>query len=98
MNKPSCSRPRVPSLRSLCAPAIAVLLGSHALAQCGTQWLPGPALAGTNGGLGATIEWDPDGAGPLPPLLVAGGTFTAAGDVAANNVAAYDATTRTWQP
>ena len=40
--------------------------------------------------------WDRDGAGPLPPLLVVGGGFTAVGTVPANNIAAYDPSTGSW--
>lgn len=38
----------------------------------------------------AVTSWDPDGAGPLPPRLVAAGYFTVAGGVAVKNVAKWD--------
>ena len=34
--------------------------------------------------------WDPDGAGPLPQILVAAGGFQGAGDVAADGIAIWD--------
>src|SRR5262245_15334581 len=40
--------------------------------------------------------WDPDGAGPMQPLLVVGGRFTVAGSVFANSIAAYDPVSRVW--
>jgi hypothetical protein len=47
---------------------------------------------GTGGGVLALTNWDPDGPGPRPPLLVAGGGFTIAGGVPATNIAAWDGT------
>jgi hypothetical protein len=41
----------------------------------------------------ASTTWDPDGPGGLPPWAVFGGTFVAAGNVAARSVAAWDGTT-----
>ncbi len=40
--------------------------------------------------------WDPDGAGPLPPRLVAGGEFRTSGGVTVNNIAMWDGAL--WQP
>ena len=48
--------------------AAAVAIGGCAAAQCTTPWLPGSPLAGTNGSVFALAAWDPDGAGPQPPL------------------------------
>jgi hypothetical protein len=42
------------------------------------------------------IAWDPDGPGPRPTLLVAGGDFVVAGNAGANRIAAYDPTTKQW--
>jgi hypothetical protein len=47
-------------------------------------------LAGLNGPVNAMVEWDPDGAGPLPPVLVVGGQFTVAADQNVQNLAAWD--------
>ncbi|MFK7740020.1 MAG: hypothetical protein AB8H80_06815 [Planctomycetota bacterium] len=41
-------------------------------------------------------EWDPDGSGPQPSLLVIGGEFTQAGDVATTNLAFFEPITRTF--
>ena len=69
-----------------------VALASTVSAQCGPGWVqtPGFGFAGVNGTVFASIMWDPDGAGPEPEWLVIGGMFSAAGDIAANGVAAYD--------
>jgi hypothetical protein len=40
--------------------------------------------------------WDPDGAGPLPPLLVAGGAFSHIGRAHAEGIAAWDGSA--WHP
>ena len=40
--------------------------------------------------------WDPDGPGPLPPVVVVGGSFTVAGSVVANNIAAWNPATGQW--
>ncbi len=58
-----------------------------AMAQC--DWLPGEAKPGTNGTVHEMTTWDPDGPGPQPELLIAGGTFT----YPAVGVAAYDGST-----
>lgn len=59
-------------------------------AQCPGQWLPPGALADLNGDVWATSVWDPDGAGPQPPLLVAGGPFTTASGNTVNHIAAWN--------
>jgi trimeric autotransporter adhesin len=73
------------------------LLGSAAVqSQCAPQWLPGQSVPGVNGVVRAMTEWDPDGAGPLPPRIVVAGDFTVAGDVLANRIATYDPATGAW--
>jgi hypothetical protein len=72
----------------------ALILVTHARAQCPRAWLPAPngvydAPTGSSEVLAMT-EWDPDGAGPLPPVLVVGGNFIAAGDQGADYVAYWD--------
>jgi hypothetical protein len=47
-------------------------------------------LPGIHGTVAALVEWDPDGPGPRPPVLVAGGLFGEAGTLAVHNVAAWD--------
>lgn len=53
------------------------------------QWA---AIPPPNAAVSVMCEWDPDGLGPQPPLLVVGGPFTLAGDVPANSVAWWDGT------
>jgi hypothetical protein len=79
-----------------------LLAGFAALAraQCTPQWLPGDGVPGV-AGLGVTnvnamVNWDPDGAGPQAPKVVLGGSFSAAGNVLASNIAVYDPATATW--
>ena len=66
-------------------------------ADC-TQWVVGPGQqsAGPNGGTFAALQWDPDGAGPLPVKLVVGGSFSVAGTVLASNIAVWDGAN--WTP
>ncbi len=75
---------------------LALLLTASARAQCPADWLPGEGMPGVNGAVRAATAWDPDGPGPQPELLVVGGSFEVAGDVAASKVAAWDGTR--WQP
>jgi hypothetical protein len=49
------------------------------------HWLPGGN--GLDGDVHAIIEWDDDGAGPNPPAVYVGGSFSAAGRVRAFNIA-----------
>src|SRR5262245_2146500 len=65
-------------------------------AQCSTQWLPGQGMAGTDGPVLATTMWDPDGVGPMQPVLVVGGSFSIAGSVHVSNIAAYDPVSGAW--
>lgn len=62
--------------------------GSHVSIFDGTAWQP--LGLGLNGSVYALCTFDPDGPGPSPELLIAGGTFTVAGDQAASCVAAWD--------
>src|SRR5512138_889927 len=60
-------------------------------AQCpGQAWQAMGDVPGVFGRVHAVVEWDPDGAGPLPSLLVAGGTIHAAGSRLVNNIATWD--------
>jgi trimeric autotransporter adhesin len=67
------------------------------IAQCELQWQPGLPLVDTNGSVSALVAWDPDGPGPRTPVAVIGGSFTAAGDVLANRIVAYDPATGAWE-
>jgi hypothetical protein len=76
---------------------VAVLFGvlsvCRAQAQC--DWLPGEGHRGIDDEVFALTTWDPDGPGPQPALLVAGGRFTVAGDALANTIATWDG--QRWQ-
>lgn len=56
----------------------------------GSAWQP--LGSGLDGRVNALTTWDPDGAGPATPLLIAGGTFQNAGGMAAARIAAWDGT------
>lgn len=60
----------------------------------GAAWQP--FGVGMNNNVYSLTTWDVDGDGPMPAQLVAGGTFTSAGGVAANRITRWDGTT--WQP
>ncbi|HEU4419538.1 MAG TPA: hypothetical protein VFT55_11410, partial [Planctomycetota bacterium] len=75
---------------------LAAVLGARITAQCSTHWLPGPGMAGTDGQVLATTTWDPDGSGPMQPVLIVGGSFSVAGQVLARNIAACDQVTGAW--
>lgn len=59
-------------------------------------WTPGEPIPGVDGEVFAMTLWDPDGAGPQAPKIVIGGSFTVAGNVTANKIAALDTATKTW--
>jgi hypothetical protein len=57
------------------AGALILLAAAPAAAQCTPTWLtPPPPLAGSS--VYALFVWDPDGPGPAPPVLAAGGRLT----------------------
>ncbi|MCC6677580.1 MAG: hypothetical protein IT436_10595 [Phycisphaerales bacterium] len=66
------------------------LLCASAPAQCDRGWLPAAEFPGVDGEVDAISAWDPDGPGPLPALIVIGGSFTSAGGIPAANIAAWD--------
>jgi trimeric autotransporter adhesin len=74
-----------------------LMVAAFAPAQCGLDWQTGDGLPGIDGTVYALHQWDADGAGPTPPVLVVGGAFTIAGDVIANNIARWDPSTGEWQ-
>jgi hypothetical protein len=51
---------------------------------------------GMNSPVHSLTTWDPDGAGPQPAHLVAGGNFTRAGGLVRNRIARWDGSA--WQP
>ncbi len=67
-----------------------------AQAQCDPGWLPPTELPGVDGSVYAVANWDPDGPGPLPALIVVGGDFENAGNVAARNIAAWNPVLGEW--
>jgi len=80
---------------ALAIPAV-LLFSSLAFADCEPNWKPGQGIPGINENVNAVTRWDPDGNGPQPELLIAGGQFSFAGDIGANNIAAWDG--NRWQP
>jgi hypothetical protein len=68
-------------------------LATAVRAQCITG---ATTVSGFSGPVTASVLWDPDGAGPLPKHLVVAGSFTTAGAVSANGIAALDPQTGTW--
>lgn len=60
----------------------------------GAAWQP--LGSGVDGPVYAFTAWDADGPGPQTAQIVVGGLFTAAGDIAANNIARWDGAA--WQP
>ncbi|MBI5853601.1 MAG: hypothetical protein HZB39_21540 [Planctomycetes bacterium] len=87
MTAPSCS---------VVLSAFVALAAADLCSQgCAVVWAPG-SIAGTNGVVNAAIWWDRDGAGPLPPVLAAGGGFSGAGSVLAANVAWFDPASGQW--
>lgn len=74
------------------------MIGSAApgTAQCNPSYAGGLVRAGVDDEVLALTQWDPDGNGPQPLLLVVGGRFTTAGGVVARGVATYDTATATW--
>jgi hypothetical protein len=81
-------------LRIVVVSAVAlVALPTELLAQCA---LSASTLTGLDGPVSDSANWDPDGAGPLPPRVVVVGTFTVAGGLTANGVAACDPQTGNW--
>ncbi len=67
---------------------------AHIARWDGANWQP--LISGVNNSVCALETFDPDGAGPQPAQLVAGGSFTIAGGVAASRIARFDGVT--WQP
>jgi hypothetical protein len=73
---------------------VMVWLGcSIAIAQCTTSLQSGEPIATLRGEVTCTVPWDPDGNGPLPTWLVAGGRDLTGGDrAAAVGLLAFDGT------
>ena len=70
---------------------------NHIAQWDGTSWSSlGSGIDGGYRDVYALAAFDDDGAGPHPPALYAGGSFTTAGGVAALNIARWDGAT--WSP
>jgi hypothetical protein len=67
-------------------------------AQCANQWVSTGGIPCVSSIALCSRMYDPDGAGPAPARLVVGGAFSAVGNTAANNVAAWDPATGAWSP
>ena len=79
------------------AAALAFLLAASALAQCDlVPTATGRGVPSLDGPGRQLVEWDLDGAGPLGPRLIFGGSFQLAGNQPAKNVAAFDPATGQW--
>ena len=69
------------SRASIAALLLAVALASRAGAQCPTAtWSAFDRTHQLDGLVQAATTWDPDGVGPMPPVLVIGGQFQRRGD------------------
>ena len=64
--------------------------------QCAPSVPLGAGALGADNTVAAMTEWDPDGAGPLGPRWVLGGTFGTAGNVLSPGMAAFDPATGQW--
>lgn len=77
--------------------AVGLLFAVPLAAQCTPAWAPA-SVPGTDGSVAALVEWDPDGAGPMPTQLVIGGDFSVVGGAAAVNIAMRDPLSGVWSP
>jgi hypothetical protein len=77
---------------------LVLLLGPTLVpAQCQPFWdSRATATFGVTGTVRAVHEWDPDGAGPLPPVVAVAGDLRFAAGVPATNLMLYDPVTRSW--
>src|SRR5262245_47186822 len=79
--------------RSTALVTAACLLGwtcAEAVAQCEPHWLPGASLPGPDRWVSSTTNWDPDGPGPEPELLMIAGTFSTLGTQTLRGLAGWD--------
>jgi len=71
---------------------LAGICGSVQGQSCEGQWLVGYGIPGVNGSVNAMTLWDPDGAGPLPEMMIIAGSFSMVNKTPASNIAAWDGT------
>ncbi len=77
--------------------ALGLLLSAgHASAQCAGAWNAIGGPAGGNTAVLAMTNWDPDGPGPLPTLLVVAGEFNTFMGMTVNNIVTWDGSQ--WAP
>jgi trimeric autotransporter adhesin len=71
---------------------VGISLADRIAAQCQGDWLVREGQPGVTGSLpvNAAVTWDPDGAGPKGELLIVGGGFEGAGNLATFGIAAWD--------
>jgi hypothetical protein len=61
------------------------------LYPCDPGWMPGDGVPGLQGSVETMVTWDPDGGGPTPTLLIAGGQNIIYSDTGpASNIVAFD--------
>lgn len=82
--------------RLLPALVFPVLFTTAVNAQCANVWRAGYGCPGVDGAVNAQVLWDPDGAGPLPAVVVVGGAFRIAGTVACDGLATWQPATSVW--
>ena len=71
--------------------------GSHCSAgPCEQEWRVETPSWMCSGTVKCSTLWDPDGAGPLPEVLIAGGSFSQIGDVQTSGIAMFDG--ERWKP
>jgi hypothetical protein len=99
---------RTTALVSIVLVMVSAALTGVAVAQCPLHWVgettPGVTYALQQSGsyaetdINRSIYWDPDGAGPLPKMLVIAGNFDRVESTPANSVAYWNHLTRQWVP
>src|SRR5438874_644117 len=69
-----------------------LIAGPAVFAQCALQRITGPqqGFPGIHEDVHATLSWDPDGPGPLDPILIVGGYIFHAGTRNISHIAAWD--------
>ncbi|MBX3464044.1 MAG: hypothetical protein KF830_12800 [Planctomycetes bacterium] len=85
-----CTSFHVASLPTLLRVALLCALAGSAAAQCTLRAEALGRMPDADSTVHASALWDPDGSGPLPPLVVLGGSFQVLGDAASPGLAVYD--------
>ena len=78
----------------------AIGTAAPAFGQCEPRWVPDTSLGGVDGvfpaSVGTSVVHDPDGSGPLEPVLYVTGRFVQAGGSGIDTVATWDGVS--WKP